>query len=287
MSETLLSVCLITYNHAKYIKDALDGVLMQKVSFPWEIIISDDCSTDGTQEILMEYKSKYPLLISLKLQNKNVGPAKTWIDLITAPTSKYIAYSDGDDFWTDPLKLQKQVDFMESNPDYSLCFHNVQIKHEGVKVKDYLFCDPSEKETHDIKDAISRHGIPTVSMLFRKELLVLPDWFIHVYNGDYALHLIMAYKGKIKYFNDVMAVYRRNQGGLNAKGKNSEIWLKLYDLLCYFDNYSDFQYHALIQQRKKELRNQIIQSISSERSRFIKIISPEFYLDKIKFYLKK
>src|SRR5260221_9377408 len=107
MSTPLLSVCLITYNHSKFIRQAIEGVLMQSVNFSWELIIADDCSTDGTREILLEYKQKYPDFIKLILQKQNVGPAKNWLGLITSPKSKYIAYFEGDDFWIHPFKLQK------------------------------------------------------------------------------------------------------------------------------------------------------------------------------------
>ena len=107
MDQPLLAVCLITYNHKTFIQEALEGVLMQKVDFPFKIIIADDYSTDGTRDILLQYKERYPDLITLILQQKNVGAAQNWIDLITAPKSKYIACFEGDDYWTDENKLQK------------------------------------------------------------------------------------------------------------------------------------------------------------------------------------
>ena len=91
---------------------------MQKVDFDYELIIADDYSTDGTREIILDYKENYPGLIKLILQKRNVGPGKNWLDLIEAPKSKYIAYFEGDDYWTDPYKLQKQVDFLEANEGY-------------------------------------------------------------------------------------------------------------------------------------------------------------------------
>ena len=112
MEAPLLSVCLITYNHNKYIREAIESILMQKVNFTWELIIADDFSTDGTREIVLEYKEKYPDFIKLILQEKNVGATRNWIDLIIAPKSKYIAYFEGDDYWTNPYKLQKQRDFI-------------------------------------------------------------------------------------------------------------------------------------------------------------------------------
>ena len=154
----LLSVCLITYNHFKYIKQAIDGVLMQKVDFSWELIIADDFSTDGTREILLEYKKKYPQFITLILQEKNVGAAQNWLDLITSPKSKYIAYLEGDDYWTDENKLQKQIDFLEENEGYSGCFHYTQILNEDA-ILGRLF-------TVMVSNKVLKHPLAFVSVYF-------------------------------------------------------------------------------------------------------------------------
>ena len=134
MESSLLSVRLITYNHEKYIRQAIDSILAQKVNFTWDIVIADDFSTDSTRSILIEYEKKYPNLIKLILQKENVGPARNFVDLISFKTSSYIAYIEGDDYWTDSLKLQKQVDFLEKNIDYSICFHNTLELIEPRKI---------------------------------------------------------------------------------------------------------------------------------------------------------
>ena len=177
MTNTLLSVCLITYNHEKYIRNAIEGVLMQKVDFEWELIIADDCSTDGTQAILNEYKNKYPDFIKLILQEKNVGPAKNHIELITTPKSKYIALCDGDDYWTDPLKLQKQVDFLETNKDYVLCFHEVKIlKPDGSVVNDFITKVPENYETIETLARLGNY-IHTPTVVYRNILSKFPFVF--------------------------------------------------------------------------------------------------------------
>src|SRR6187402_2860382 len=119
----LVSVCLITYNHKEYIVQAIESVLMQKTSFGWELIVADDYSTDGTRDILLEYQKQYPELITLILQEHNVGPAKNWMTLMEKPRTKYIAYFEGDDYWTDPLKLQKQVNVLEKNDELAIAAH--------------------------------------------------------------------------------------------------------------------------------------------------------------------
>lgn len=123
----VLTVCLITYNHEKYIAQAIESILMQKTTFDWELVIADDCSKDATRDIILKYKEQNPNKIKLIFQEKNVGPAQNFIDLITSPRSKYIAYLEGDDYWTDEFKLQKQVDVIIKNKDCVIVYHNSKL----------------------------------------------------------------------------------------------------------------------------------------------------------------
>lgn len=239
MSEPLLSVCLITYNHEKYIKEAIDGVLMQKVNFAWELIIADDFSTDGTREILFEYKKKYPDFIKLILQEKNVGPAKNWMDLITYPKSDYIAYFEGDDYWTDSNKLQKQVDFMEANIKYSFCFHNA----ERFNCKTGLtnpFNLNLKTGAYTTKDLLFKNWIvPSASLLYRNNCLPnpLPEWFYITNNGDLALELVLSIKGNLYYFDEKWSVYRLY--AINSITASKQNPIKYYsNLLLLFRNIS-------------------------------------------------
>jgi len=235
MIDRLLSVCLITYNHEKYIRQAIDGILMQKVNFPWELIIADDCSTDGTTDIVKEYKKQYPNFIHLILQEKNVGPAKNWIDLITTPKSKYIAYFEGDDYWTDPLKLQKQVDFLEGNPDFAICYHNVEERFEDDETQSFLYVPIGQPLISDIYDLAIRNFIPTCAVLFRNNLRNgLPSWIAATKIGDWPLHIYNAGYGKIKYLPKVMGVHRNHTGGtwaMNSQQDNIRVVLETYDVL--------------------------------------------------------
>lgn len=209
MREPLLSVCLITYNHYNYIKDAIEGILMQQVDFTWELIIADDYSTDGTREILIEYKQKHPSFIKLILQEKNVGPAKNWEDLIQYPKSKYIAYIEGDDFWINPLKLQKQVDFLETNNEYSMCFHNAIKYYDGIHKKVGLFNNLNKDNDLSLHNAVHDWVIPSASIVGRTEIMqTYPSWLCRIYSGDYSLILILFYFGKIRYINKIMSFYR-------------------------------------------------------------------------------
>ncbi|MES2559944.1 MAG: glycosyltransferase [Bacteroidota bacterium] len=235
----LLSVCLITYNHVDHIRQAIEGVLMQEVDFTWELIIADDYSSDGTRDILLEYQSKYPDLIKLILQPKNVGAFQNWMDLLHTPQSTYIAYFDGDDYWTDPNKLQKQVDFLEANADYVLCFHPVLIlKSDGNLREDYITKVPKD---HEHIESLAIHGnyMHTPSVVFRKVLQSFPAEMAKSPIGDYYLYMLLAKHGKLKLLSETMAVYRVHDIGthslLSQTQKRYKWFLMLYYLIPQFE----------------------------------------------------
>src|SRR5690554_1887156 len=135
----MVSVVMPTYNHEKYIRQAIEGVLMQISDFLFELIIVEDCSTDNTKNIALEYASQYPGKINVLTSEKNLGITKNYLRSVEGINGKYIAVCEGDDYWTDPLKLQKQVDFMEANPDCSMCFHPVQHVFINNEESDFVF----------------------------------------------------------------------------------------------------------------------------------------------------
>lgn len=249
MTNKLLSVCLITYNHEKYIRNAIEGILMQKVDFEWELIIADDCSTDGTKEILIEYKAKHPDFIKLILQEKNIGPAKNHIELITTPISKYIALCDGDDYWTDPLKLQKQVGFLEANQDYVLCFHPIKIlKKDGTIVDDFLTNVP---ENHETIEDLARLGnyIHTPSVVFRNVIEVLPYEYPLSPIGDYFIYMILAEHGKLKFIDEKMAIYRHDVGLLSGNDEVLKLKKWVECLILIFSNCKDEKIKRILYER--------------------------------------
>ena len=246
MDIPLLSVCLITYNHVNFIKQAVDGVLMQKVDFAWELIIADDFSTDGTREIVLEYKNKYPDLIKLILQEKNVGAAQNFIDLITAPKSKYIAYFEGDDYWTDALKLQKQVDFLEVNPEYSGAFHQIQVLEQDGSWGDPLkgLQNLGNRLDVTLEDCISNTPpFHTSSFLFRRDRLHLPQDFSRYSSGDMSLYVILSSQGKFRRIPENMSVYREHPGGITKKSAaHRDIVLLLPNRLYMFTSLRNYLY---------------------------------------------
>lgn len=209
-----LSVCMITYNHEQFIAQAIESVLMQKTNFEFEIIICEDCSTDKTREICVSLKDKYPDKITLVLNKVNIGMLPNFIQALTARSGKYIALLEGDDFWTDPNKLQKQFDFLEANPEYSICFHNAFKLYEESNTKKIFINKTKIKDTYSIDDILKQNFIPTLSCVYRNHLIKdFPKWFYDAMPGDWFLHILNAQFGKLKYINEIMGTYRIHAGG--------------------------------------------------------------------------
>lgn len=220
--EILVSICCITYNHARFIRDTLDGFLGQKTDFKFEVLIHDDASTDGTEEIIREYEANYPNIIKPLYETENqyskgVSMSKTFN--FPRVKGKYMAMCDGDDYWIDENKLQKQVDFMEANPDYTICFHKVLRKFDKhIQGDDVL---PSEEiktkiTNFDFKNLLICNFMQTSSLLFRWDAVkdVAREFPSGIIPGDWYLNLMFAKNGKIKFINEIMSVYRVNEGGV-------------------------------------------------------------------------
>lgn len=218
-SDPMLSVCVRTYNQAAFISQGLDSVLAQKTTFSYEIIVSDDCSKDGTVEILKAYQQNYPQKIRLVIGDTNVGGPLNFKRVIEASQAKYLAFLDGDDYYTDVYKLQKQVDFLESNPQYAACFHNV-FNQSGDKFVS-LFMPLDFKSVHTAEDVISKKWfLPIHSVVLRRHLISFPDWYEKVMNDDYVVNLSVAMHGPYYYMPDVMAVYRHHDSNISNQYSN-------------------------------------------------------------------
>jgi glycosyltransferase involved in cell wall biosynthesis len=213
MNRPLVSVCIITYNHEKYIGQCLEGVLMQKTDFDFEIVIGEDCSSDNTGKVIMEFEARYPDIIKPIYQEKNVGGARNGYEFCYPRLAgKYIAICEGDDYWTDPCKLQKQVNFLEANPDYALSFHRV----ESIDADDNITGTQVAAERtilYNSKD-IFHISIPTLSAVFRKCFDVIPADMYKAQSGDVFLFGLLAQYGKAADLGFVGARYRKHNGGV-------------------------------------------------------------------------
>ena len=225
-SDVLVSICCITYNHAPYIRQCLDGFIMQKTNFKFEILIHDDASTDGTADIIREYEAKYPSIFKPIYQTenqyskgKNISATYNWPRAV----GKYIAQCEGDDYWTDPLKLQKQVDFMEANPEYVLCCHRYKIynQNDGTWNNDsashilnsypngYVF---TNKENLNVG-----WFTKTMTLLIRNDALKnMPNTRGFKYWRDFHINYYLLKQGGGFCFPFDGAVYRRHDGSVHS-----------------------------------------------------------------------
>jgi glycosyltransferase involved in cell wall biosynthesis len=205
---------MITYNQEAFITEALRGVLMQEMDGEIEFIIADDNSPDNTQQIVKAITAEHPKSIHIRYtrHSENKGMVANFKWAIQQATGKYVAICDGDDYWTDPHKLQKQVDFLNNNSDYVLCFHEVSVLTPDNELKkDFITCPP--KDVIDIV-TLAQYGnfIHTPSIVFRNMPHVFPDNLLQSPIGDYCLQMVLAESGNFKILHDNMAVYRFGSG---------------------------------------------------------------------------
>lgn len=227
--KPLLSVCIFTFNQEKFIRRCIDGALQQQTNFDYEIVLGDDDSNDGTREICLEYAKKFPDKIRLLLHHRdnnikiNGYPTGRFNVLYGYYSSKgkYIAICEGDDYWTDPLKLQKQVDFLEGNQEYSLCFHKTKVVYENTG--DVLFVpELGNSGEYSVEQLIFKNYIQTCSVVFKNVIKNLPEDFYKLPMGDWPLFLLLSNYGKLYYLRDVMAVYNNHPNGVWNSKSNSD-----------------------------------------------------------------
>lgn len=221
-----VSVITITFNHEKFIKQALESIVKQKTNFDFEVIIADDCSTDDTQNIVKEYAKKYPNIVKPILREKNIGAQLNFKDAIQKAQGEYIALCEGDDYWIDLTKLQIQSDFLDSNSKYSLVFHPVEVTFENGESESMVYPAQNESDNFTFKKLLNENFIQTNSVMYRRQDYtnlpsdILPlDWYLHLYHAQF---------GEIGFIDEVMSVYRRHGGGLwwDSYDNQSAIWKK-------------------------------------------------------------
>lgn len=235
-----VSVFMMVYNHESYISDALNGILIQKTNFDFEIVIGEDCSTDGSRRIINEYAQRYPGKFKLLFHPENIGPHKNQEEVLTNCSGEFVAMCEGDDYWTDDLKLNKQVEFLENNPDHNICFHRVDILRNEKIYEDSKIEARFNKINNNpisVTDLLEQGNfMHTPSVVFRNVNLKPPMELIYSSVGDYLLHIINARSGYIKRLDDVMAVYRDGTGiysSLNSKQQLKKILIYQACIVSY------------------------------------------------------
>jgi glycosyltransferase involved in cell wall biosynthesis len=242
-----LSVMLKAFNHEPFIAQTIESALAQRTSFPVEIVIREDCSTDHTRQIVERYAEKYPSRIRVLAQERNLGMTRNTLVLYKECRSQYIAWLDGDDYWTSPDKLQRQVDFLDANPGYTLCFHDTLIvKRDGTAAR-HVGGWPAEG---GVEDVLFRSCGTSSSSVYRKVLDGFPEWFATLPYSDWALHVLHAEKGKVAWLPQLYGVHRAGGASLAALASgipgelsHGEIWTRRHaEVLGILNRHLDFCY---------------------------------------------
>jgi glycosyltransferase involved in cell wall biosynthesis len=251
VNEPLVSILCDTFNHENYIREALDGFLSQKTTFAFEIIVHDDASTDQTAIIVKEYADQYPLIIKPIFQKENQYSKKVnfWSDL-TFPKAQgeYIALCEGDDYWTDPFKLQKQVDFLEDNSDYVITWTDYVSKREDKMVLNDFDISLPKLYTIDFDTIFTPYCTLTLTCVFRKDAVDIQRYKQLKYSKDNTLYALALRNGKGMYLNFRSAVYRIHSGGVYSLKST------------FFKSYSSYLnvkeiYDTIPQARTKNIQN--------------------------------
>ena len=298
----MISICCATYNHAKYLSETIEGFVNQITSFKYEILIHDDASTDGTADIIRHYTKLYPNIIRpiYQIENqysKGVGIHATLLWPNTR--GKYIAQCEGDDYWTNPHKLQTQLDFMESNPDCTLCVH--KVNRISATTNEALGpIQPSNYSRYFSMDEIIKGGgglFGTNSMLFRTSCLNgFPKFLQELPVGDYPLVIQCALKGSVFYINSPMAVSRRNAPKswtvhyANSPHEVIKLRLELIDMLNNLDKHTNYTYSKSIQEKVLDYNFRILLLNNNYSAlfepKYKKLLKNRYsFLNRIKLYL--
>ena len=258
-----VSIICLTYNQEKYVRDCLEGFVMQQTSFPFEVLVYDDASTDSTPEIIRDYAAKYTEIFKPTLyQENNFSKGLGYVGLYTGikeAKGVYVAYCEGDDYWTDPLKLQKQVDFLEAHPNYEVCAHETLIKNDRYKQLDGLLFNEfnknlfvsTTKKHYTFEDALTGNIFHVSSLMYRNFPIQLPEWLPQVSAADMVLFMLLAEKGDVYVMPEVMSVYRSHEESLTSSNKeyNSSVlyYLNLsIPVLGLLNQYWNGQYQSKI-----------------------------------------
>ena len=251
----LVSVACITYNHEKYISEALDSILMQETSFPFEIVVGEDCSTDNSIEIIEVYRNKYPRIIRVLTSEVNVGGQKNALRIFLACRGKYTALCEGDDYWTSSFKLQHQVVKLRENPKYNICIHPVLGAMEGSP-------NAYEEGGHYNSDKLvacddvignALGYFYAVSIMVKTRVLHnLPSWYVELPVGDLYIGILSSIPNGVLYLNTNMATYRKNvENSWTQRVMSSDIrfkWLKDINVsVNELDSYLDYKYSNALQ----------------------------------------
>src|ERR1051325_5836521 len=258
-----VSILVTTYNQEHLISQAVNSILSQEVNFAYEIVIGEDASTDRTREIVVELGKQHPDKIRVLLRNpeeanrdRHIGLAGkiNYLTALRECRGEYIAILDGDDYFTSPHKLQRQVDFLDTHPECVICFHNVAAIYGDGATGPETLCSPDRQKITDVEELLWGNFIPACSIMYRREpLLEIPDWFLTAKMGDWPLNILKAQHGKIGYLDEVMSADRVRAAGIWSVRTRSHQILTSLKVLDNIDRDLGFKHHATIRSAKTRI----------------------------------
>ena len=286
MSNVKLSIRLMTYNHADFIEDALKGIDQQQTNFDFEVVIGDDFSSDNTLQLVKDYPFTNSNITVNILERKRGdaydkerqirGRLYNFINIIDNCQGKYIALLDGDDYWTDPLKLQKQVDFLESNSEYNLVFHPCNF----LKNKNLIKQEFDKIDYHyNLYNLLTKWGIPTASMMCKNfNTEDVPLWYYDIASGDIGLAMLLFEKGKFKLLQDYMSVYRVEGQGVSVLHKGYRMIHYRAKFYSNLNEYFDYKYEKEIYDALAFLYNKFSKAQQPKKSQKMEEVSIRTHL---------
>jgi glycosyltransferase involved in cell wall biosynthesis len=242
-----VSVLMITYNHAPFVAQAIDSVLAQEAPFDYELVIGDDCSTDGTRTIVQEYASRYPDRMRVLARSENLGMQRNMIDTLRSCRGQYIALLEGDDYWTYQHKLNEQIALLDAHPEAVGCFHNVNYIRDGqLQMGDVVVSDDCPA-TLTAADFLVHFRAPTCSIVFRNGTLTeLPSWILNSPAVDKPLSVLLAQHGHFAYLNQTMGAYRVHNGGVWSTRNVRSQARALIDMTEHLNRDLDYRYDGVV-----------------------------------------
>jgi len=244
---------LKAYNHERFIAQAVDSALAQQVDFPYEILIGEDCSTDGTRSIMLEYAARHPDRIRVLASDHNLGMVRSTMALYAASRGEYIAWLDGDDYWISTDKLQRQVDFLDAHRDYTLCYHDSLVLEPDGTQRRHSLATPGQT-TYTIEDLFVGPLGFAGSCMYRKVLDGFPPWFEHLPYSDWPLQLLHAERGLAAWLPGILSAYRADGTSEAALGYDARAHRTIYEFwagrqaVVYdaFNRHFSFRYDRVI-----------------------------------------
>lgn len=277
--DVKVSVVVVTYNHERFIAEALDSVLRQRTPFPVEVIVSEDFSTDRTRAVIEGYRDRYPERIRLLLSERNLNDNTVLSRALTAARGEYVALLDGDDWWTSTEKLARQVRVLDADRAATICFHNVEVVYEDRHIRPHPY--HLDRPVHTVskgrprprsglEDLIGGNFIQTCSVMFRASALGdIPEWYAALPVGDWPLYILLAGKGHILYLDDVLAAYRVHaQGYWSARlstNKDVADIERLLETYAVLDRHLSGRYHDIVERDSSYLHRAAAAALLRQR----------------------